>query len=863
MRDAVILVLSFSYAGGTKRRSLQPVMSRSHTVTLPPVVYPTSLSSSPSSANSHSPVTPSPLVCYADYLIALYSSRPLAADDDKGLPTPSDVFIRLALVKKEQVSKGEADAFTRLTLNGDVDEILKVKQPIAIEDVMTLDENINLVVVEGAPGIGKSTLAWELCRQWPTLQSMKRFSLVVLLRLREEGVQASKTISDLFPYPDRPGVSMIVGDKMEEQLGENVLFVFDGYDELPAELRKTESLIMKVIRGLSLPKATVLLTSRPSATREFLPSCKSYKHIEVVGFSENEIVNYSESVFEHGSELLRCFNNYLSDNPIVKGLMYNPLNCGIVVTTYRQNFSSMRPIPRTLTQLYTELCLCLLSRHLNAVEDPMADNLPDQLKDIPEPLHIQLVCLGKLAFEGRVDNQVIFKQLPGGCSELGLLNSYTELYGRKRKTYNFLHVTLQEYFGAFYISQLPGDRQQKLFAEYGGLDHLSMVWRFLSGLTQMKAIGWEVFKNWKVTNNDYGYRTKENGKEVCVQPSVVQCLYEAQDAESCTHVFGHSSVTYLHRGGTTPSDAYAVGYCVSACRNSNAWNVHLSLNGLGPELVEMFVCGLKSDDCGSGFVEMLDLSGNSINEGLVVHLNQMPPPQNLQRIKKIDLYVCELTQTGFDILADLIPFLPSLISLNINENPGGGNGSIVKLLKALGGHTTIEDIDVRDIGIGNLDVNALSEVVKPSGSLKDLKIGTTGDKCNEFSPETWQLLVRTVLSHSSLTRLRLHVPRSFSPLEHIETISDSLSFLEIVKMEVNEVHTTAPSARTTALANALKSNTTLKHLHLDIPLKREEVLEIVESLNQNSIRTLQLNEKYFSKTEINTLDNPKIRWWGL
>ena len=56
-------------------------------------------------------------------------------------------------------------------------------------------------------GIGKSTLAWELCRQWSTLESLKRFSLVVLLRLREEGVQSATDISDLFPCGDDPGLT--------------------------------------------------------------------------------------------------------------------------------------------------------------------------------------------------------------------------------------------------------------------------------------------------------------------------------------------------------------------------------------------------------------------------------------------------------------------------------------------------------------------------------------------------------------------------------------------------------------------------------------------------------------------------------
>ena len=116
------------------------------------------------------------------------------------------------------------------------------------------------------------------------------------------------------------------------------------------------------------------------------------------------------------------------------------------------------------------------------------------LEDIPHDsdLYHQLVKLGKLVFEGRVREEVIFKQLPKGCSALGLLNICSELYGRKENvTYNFLHLTLQEYMGAFYISQLPAFEQINSFEKHRELAHLNMVWKFVAGLTRMWAIGWE------------------------------------------------------------------------------------------------------------------------------------------------------------------------------------------------------------------------------------------------------------------------------------------------------------------------------------------------------------------------------------
>ena len=213
----------------------------------------------------------------------MYSTCPVAKSD-KFPPTPSKVFIKLALVKKEKVSQAQADEFTRFTLRGNIDQILQVKEPIEMEDILKADDKARLVIVEGAPGIGKSTLAWQLCRKWPTLESLKRFSLVVLLRLREEGVQSATDISDLFYHCDKQ-LSRHVGEEVEKREGDGVLFVFDGFDEFPFEFRE-KSLVMDIIRGSKyLPKATVLVTSRPSASARLQALLQTGigKHIEVVG----------------------------------------------------------------------------------------------------------------------------------------------------------------------------------------------------------------------------------------------------------------------------------------------------------------------------------------------------------------------------------------------------------------------------------------------------------------------------------------------------------------------------------------------------------------------------------------------------
>ena len=802
-------------------------------------------------------VTSQSLTRYADHLKAVYKRTPLARTDN----FCGEVFIKLALITKQKVSRGNADEFTHFTLQGDIDTILKVKEPIAMENILK-DIDTNLVVVEGAPGIGKSTLALEVCRQWPKLESLQHFSLVLLFRLREKGVQTATAISDLL-YHDEEELCRCVEEEVERREGEGVLLVFDGFDEFPAELRKT-SMVTEVISGSYLPKAIVLVTSRPSATAELLSvgqACVG-KHIEVVGFSNEQIQEYTESIFGSGSELLASFQTYLTVNPVVRRMMYNPLTCRMVAEMYQKFYTSHRPTPHTQTQLYTELSLYLLSQHLSATGDPLVGRLPDRLEDISHnsDLYQQLVRLGRLAFEGRVREEVIFKELPEGCSALGLLNTCSELYGwREKMTYNFLHLTLQEYLGAFYISQLPASEQRKLFMEHRKLTQLHMVWRFVAGLTRMKAIGWEGFRgrNVEVEGKVYG----DSGYEVVdgvvrVWPSVVQYLYEAQDARSCASVFGQSKVEYHGRGCTNPFEAYTVGYCVSLCRNN--WNVDLSLNGLGPEVVEMLLCGLKSVQYGGGSVE-LNISGNPIKGEGMKYLQQFPL-QVIKQIKTLDFQACSLAQTEFNLLADALPRLSSLKVLEISYNPGG-NGSTVKLLQALGKHPTVEQLRMHNTGIGRDDVMALCEVVQPLGSLRELTIGRDTD----LSPECVQQLVRTMLSLPLLRTLWMCVPSSASPLDYIETISDNLIGLGFWATGTSSEHPTELTCNT--FINILKENTTLNKLEITIPLGNTVVRAIVKSLEHNcTLSVLRLSERYhhqyFSKSEREALDHRiEWKWW--
>lgn len=207
---------------------------------------------------------------YSAYLKSVYTNSPISPDS-KWPPTPSKEYIQLAVVEGKKCR----DEYIGHTLQGNVKHLLEKRKNIAIEQILDPckgQEGKKLILIEGAPGIGKSTLAWELCRKWEKFPNMKDFKLVILLRLRERKVQKIAEISDLFVSYESEDKGSLKSE-ITKTHGEGVLFVLDGFDELPVALQQ-EGFLVELIKKTVLPNSTVVVTSRPSATANLLTSCR-------------------------------------------------------------------------------------------------------------------------------------------------------------------------------------------------------------------------------------------------------------------------------------------------------------------------------------------------------------------------------------------------------------------------------------------------------------------------------------------------------------------------------------------------------------------------------------------------------------
>ena len=130
-----------------------------------------------------------------------------------------------------------------------------------------------------------------------------------------------------------------------QELGtrKETLVILDGLDELPSHLLSKQSIFTDLLSGEVLGDATILVTSRPSATQQLLTYWKQrmLKHVIIQGFNEEDIEEYAKSILS--GEKLTEFQKQLSIHPHIRSIMYVPLHSAIVMAVYLQH----KHLPKT------------------------------------------------------------------------------------------------------------------------------------------------------------------------------------------------------------------------------------------------------------------------------------------------------------------------------------------------------------------------------------------------------------------------------------------------------------------------------------------------------------------------------------
>ena len=793
-----------------------------------------------------------PVDVYVSYLKSVYTREKLPVYD-KWPQVKSKKYINLALIEKEDITKPEADQFTRATIHGNIDEIKMSKRATDIGQIAQLPDGSHpkCILVEGAPGVGKSTFAWKLCCKWGKGKLLQQYQLVVLLRLRDKNVRAAEKISDLFRYHNHQ-IQQAAVEVIQRTGGKGVLLLFEGYDELPEKLRTESSVFLNVITGRELPEATVFITSRPWASEFLHWGCKRHisQHIEILGFTKADIQSYLESTIPDDPSLLADLKKYISCYPHINSMMYIPLNSAIVVEVYRNSRKDDTLVPKTMTELYSSLVRSLLLRHLldHPVHSKKRRWRVRSFNDLPQDVHQQLCELGRIAYEGIFhDQQVIFSDLPEDFETLGLMQCAPELYADEGAavSYNFLHLTVQEYLAAFHLSQQPVEKQIEHFRKHKQQQqqqqqHFHMVLRFLSGLRKFSGYSSEVL-NTLCVEKSIGDSTSdgESGDDPAsvvheVTFDILHWLFEAQDNDVIDKLLGSSDIQLERYSQVTPFDWFVLGYCVS--HSNCTWKIDFSGCHIGDEGVEMLVRGAVEGEthCTGGISEINLILNHTTSEGMK-HLLKVPN-QLINNLETLSLLGNKLDSEFCAALAHLIPHIPQLKILILSQNPNIGQGGAVPLITSLIAHNSLEELGLGITGIDVEDCQALSELLSSSTSLKRLFIGI-----NDLPPEAVELIISRLHRNTSLKELSMN-DSHFSLQNTILLASVLRTNHTLVDLYLAQCDIDSDGA--CQLASALCTNDTLQKLNLEgNPIGVEGATAFAEMLLKNkSLKELNLRD---------------------
>ncbi|XP_050018540.1 NACHT, LRR and PYD domains-containing protein 1a-like [Alexandromys fortis] len=581
-------------------------------------------------------------------------------------------------------------------------------------------EEPQLVVLEGAAGTGKSTLARKVRRAWEEGQLYRdRFQHVFYFSCRELAQCKQLSLAELIAQDQTVPTTPI---RQILSHPEKLLFILDGIDE-PKWVLKEENpelclhwsqpqpvhtLLGSLLGKSVLPGAYLLLTARTTDLKKLIPSFRQPCLVEVLGFSKAGRKRYIHKYFTEEREAITAFG-LVKSKPVISTLCVVPWVSWLVCTCLKQQMDRGEDLSLT-SQTTTELCLEYLSQALSG-----------------HGLGNQLRRLCSLAAKGIYQRRTLFSERDLWIQMLGSNAIVTFLkIGILQKqpgslSYSFAHLCLQEFFAAMSLILHCNEKRHDYMGIYGTMERLKNIYgrydlfeaptvRFLFGLLSENGMR-EMEKIFACrlplkTKLDLQWYILE--ETLCHQPyslGLLHCLYEIQDEELLTQVMQNyqetnvlSPMDIVHPVSQTgvkymvvqtDMELMVATFCIKFCCHIK-W---LQLNGGGqqrkiskaPRMVLSRWTPITNSSWQvlfstlefTGSLQKLDLSGNPLSYLALRSLcRTLRCPTCKLRI--LWLVNCGLTSSNCGVLASLLSASSSLTELDLQLNDLGDHG--VRLL---------------------------------------------------------------------------------------------------------------------------------------------------------------------------------------
>jgi len=734
------------------------------------------------------------------------------------------IFTRLRILNKEKTRGTLAEEITNMTA------IFKAHEEC---------QKPRTVLIEGDPGMGKTTYCQKLAYDWANGReewdkSFPAIELLLLLRCHDIETNIWEAIEEQILPEDINEDSKENFFKFVRENQSKVLLVLDGLDEVDDPSKLT--MYSKIAECREFSKCNIVFTSRHEVGMKFRRFCDTLW--EIVGFTMKDAESFIFKYFKNNKPLAHKLLEQLSPRSESKDLcemMANPLNTTLLCLLCEDFQGSF---PNSRTQLYIEIVLCVLRRYEEK------NKLSSSSDDLIKVYENELIHLGHMAFRSLCEGQLYIEQSKFDCSstvlslltKFGFLSVQVSLGSRRRRCvrYGFMHKSFQEFFSGFFLASkiLSGEVDcDTVVTDERYLDELKQVFLFMTGIvvSRCKETAVCLVKTIAAHMKSKLQLKKQNKRRNlkfafdCIR----ECATHKKNLLSqLLHTFGshldiealelhvdlswyfeyfwealsvNSTLTDLDLSGNEIGDFRADSLSDAIKVNTALTNLDLSDNGIGNSGAGFLSDGIKVNTT----LTNLNLSGNRIGASGAGSLSDAIKVNTA--LTNLDLSDNGIGDSGAAFLSDAIKVNTVLTNLNLSGNWIGASGA-GSLSDAIKVNTALTNLDLSGNVIGASGAGFLSDAIKVNTVLTNLNL--RGSQIGASGADALSDAIKVSTAVTNLDLSFNHIDDSGAgSLSDAIKVNTTLTNLDLSSNWIG-------SSGAGSLSDAIKVNTTLTNLDL-------------------------------------------------
>ena len=684
------------------------------------------------------------------------------------------------------------------------------------------------VLIEGKPGIGKTTYCKKYVYDWATKKKnphdcVTNIKVVLLLKCRDIKSNIWEAIDDQLLPRD-------VDEDVKQQFFQfiranqsSILLILDGLDEL-ASIEMP--IISEILAGRVLPKCKVVATARHEAGVKVRQLCDTL--FEVKGFTEAQAREFIAKYFEEKSELAEKLSAQISHDENLREMCANPLNTALLCLLCEEFGGTL---PEKRTTLYLNMIECVLKRYRKKRE------LLDTKEDLTNLYKPQLKSLGLIALNGLIQDKLDFgeNELGENASDIAAFGFLSVYPGgsklRPSLRYAFLHKSFQECFAAFYICCEIQDKRltpEELVSNDKYFINLKQVLLFSCGIlaekTDQEAAALVLSLVNRVTNS---VRVEDPNVEFLLE-AIKECERKEDDLhlqlarligcnldefyigffefldDGLTAILSevikvNETVTCLNLPGNGICDAGATSIAEAIKVNKTLTDLNLCGNGISDAGVSSIAEAIKVNKT----LTDLNLSDNGVSDaGAASIAEAIKVNKTLTHLRLSDNGISD---AGVTSIVEAIKVNKTLTSLDLSGN-GISDAGATSIAEAIKVNKTLADLDLSENGISDAGATSIVEAIKVNETLTNLDLSCTGI-CDAGATSIAEAIkVNKTLTNLKLSKTGISDAGATCIAEAIK-VNKTLASLDLSGNSISD-------AGATSIAETIKVNKTLTTLDL-------------------------------------------------